>query len=90
VEESLGLIQKQLAERPTAKAKTKGKAKGKAKGKGKAAPKTAAKVAKPKVKAAAAPDTKSPLLLGCGKCRGSAKGCVQCRDPSFKGARWQR
>ena len=29
------------------------------------------------------------ILLGCGKCRGSHIGCIQCRDPSFGGARWQ-
>ena len=32
----------------------------------------------------------SAELLGCGKCRGSPKGCTQCRDPTFAGGRWQR
>lgn len=27
------------------------------------------------------------LLLGCGKCRRSATGCAQCRDPNFGGRR---
>ena len=30
------------------------------------------------------------IALGCGKCRGAPMGCVQCRDPNFKGSRWQR
>ena len=28
--------------------------------------------------------------LGCGKCRGSHIGCVDCRDKDFTGSRWQR
>jgi hypothetical protein len=30
------------------------------------------------------------LLLGCSKCRGSPNGCIKCRDPNFKGQRYQR
>ena len=33
---------------------------------------------------------KDPLLLGCSKCRGSKKGCGQCRNPEFNGSRWQK
>lgn len=29
------------------------------------------------------------LQLGCPKCRGSAKGCLQCRNPLYKGKRYQ-
>ncbi len=32
----------------------------------------------------------SGLLLGCGKCRGIPTGCIKCRDPNFKGKRYQR
>ena len=28
--------------------------------------------------------------LGCGKCRGSPMGCVQCRNPAYSGHRWTR
>lgn len=35
-----------------------------------------------------APGTK--VMLGCSKCRGSPKGCCQCRNPSYGGRRWQR
>ncbi len=27
------------------------------------------------------------LILGCSKCRGSPGGCLQCRNPDFKGRR---
>ncbi len=30
------------------------------------------------------------LQLGCGKCRGSPTGCVQCRNPSYGGKRFTR
>jgi hypothetical protein len=30
------------------------------------------------------------LLLGCAKCRGCHTGCVQCKNPDFKGKRYQR
>ncbi len=30
------------------------------------------------------------LQLGCGKCRGSPVGCLQCRDASFKGSRYTK
>ena len=76
-----------------------GKGKGKAKAKAKTEPKSkaAAKVktksktkAAPKAKVEATYHGKKALMLGCGKCRGSPKGCSQCRDPSFGGKRWQR
>ena len=70
-----------LAEAGEAKAKGKAKAKEKAKAKGKA-------VAKAIVKGAPKDSGKRPLQLGCSKCRGSPKGCGQCKDPSFKGKRF--
>jgi hypothetical protein len=30
------------------------------------------------------------LMLGCSKCRGSTGGCGQCRNPAFKGRRYQK
>ena len=30
------------------------------------------------------------MVLGCAKCRGSPKGCAQCRDPGFVGRRFTR
>ena len=30
------------------------------------------------------------LLLGCARCRGSTIGCLSCRDPNFKGTRFQK
>ena len=62
-----------------AKPAAKGKAKPAAKGKAKAAAKRKAKTA----------DKKNPngLLLGCGKCRRNSKGCTQCRNPDYRGAR---
>jgi microcompartment protein CcmK/EutM len=46
---------------------------------------------KPKPVAAKAKKAeKDPLLLGCSKCRGSKKGCGQCRNPEFNGSRWQK
>ena len=93
----------EVAPKGPAKAKAKSKAKAKAKAGGKPAAKAAAKatakastkaVAKGKAKAKAkslkTPSPKGPILLGCGKCRGSHKGCSQCRNPSFGGARWQK
>ena len=32
----------------------------------------------------------STTMLGCPKCRGCPKGCIQCRDPAYKGNRFQR
>ena len=29
-------------------------------------------------------------VLGCAKCRGSPKGCTQCRNPKFSGVRGPR
>lgn len=29
-----------------------------------------------------------PLILGCSKCRNSVGGCGQCRNPGYKGHRW--
>lgn len=63
--------------------KTAGKATGKANIQGEAKANTKAKS---KVTARAA----TALFLGCGKCRGSPSGCVQCRNPAFNGARWRR
>ena len=93
----------EVAPKGPAKAKAKSKAKAKAKAGGKPAAKAEAKaaakastkaVAKGKAKAKAkslkTPSPKGPILLGCGKCRGSHKGCSQCRNPSFGGARWQK
>lgn len=40
-------------------------------------------------KAPPSPTPAKGLKLGCGKCRGSHKGCTVCRDPSFGGKRWQ-
>lgn len=31
----------------------------------------------------------APVMLGCSKCRGSPKGCVQCRNPNYSGKRFQ-
>lgn len=64
-----------------AKGKTKGELGAKAKGKAKSKTKGPAK-AKPKVK--------GKLLMGCSRCRGSPKGCTTCRDPLWKGKRWQK
>ena len=62
--------------RRTRKAKAKAKPKAKAKAKSTARPRSAAA---------------SPLVIGgCSKCRGSAGGCPQCRDPSFRGRRFLR
>ena len=61
----------------------KGKAKAAAKGTAKA---LAAGKCKAKANAKAPP---AGLMLGCGKCRGSRFGCIQCREPSFGGRRWQ-
>ena len=36
------------------------------------------------------PKTKTKVMLGCSKCRGSPLGCAQCRDPSFGGKRFQK
>ena len=58
----------------TCKAKVKAACKAKCKAKGKAPIKTSVPA----------------KLLGCGKCRGSPKGCGQCRDPGFNGRRFQR
>ncbi len=86
VEESTNLILQQITKRDAAKAeatqgaKAKGKAKAKAKGKAKAK----AKAAMP-----ATPGQSQPKL-GCGKCRGSPAGCGNCKNPNFKGKRWQR
>ena len=74
---------------PKCKASAKGKAKSKVAPVCKAGPKAKAKSkgqAKAKGKTQAA---KKTLLLGCGKCRGSHTGCVQCRNPSYNGRRWQ-
>ena len=30
------------------------------------------------------------VKLGCPKCRGSPKGCIQCRNPAYSGCRYQR
>ena len=30
------------------------------------------------------------LQLGCSKCRGSPKGCIECRNPKFGGKRWTK
>jgi hypothetical protein len=38
----------------------------------------------------AAAETVTPLMLGCSKCRGSHRGCTQCRSASFIGRRYQR
>ena len=50
--------------------------------------------AKPACKAPkvmAKPKAASPALqLGCGKCRGSPVGCLQCRDANFKGNRYTK
>lgn len=35
----------------------------------------------------AAGEVPEELVLGCAKCRRSAKGCSQCRNPLFKGTR---
>ena len=90
------------AKETAAKAKGKEKAKGKAgpKAKGKAKSKAGAKAAaKANSKAGAKAEVKGKdkdagaapaVKLGCGKCRGARVGCVQCRDPSFRGARWQK
>ena len=43
----------------------------------------------PKVKAKPKADPPA-LQLGCGKCRGSPVGCLQCRDASFKGSRYTK
>ena len=39
--------------------------------------------------AAAPAGASSAILLGCSRCRGSSKGCVSCRNPSYKGKRFQ-
>ena len=46
-----------------------------------------AATAKGKVKARVGGDVG---LLGCGKCRGAHRGCVQCRSPKLGGVRLQR
>jgi hypothetical protein len=70
--------------KPEAKAKPKDKSKA-------AKPKVTTKAAKPMTKAvkpkANAVKPKANLQLGCGKCRKSKGGCVQCRDPAYGGKR---
>ena len=74
-----------------AKAKACGKAKAKACGKAKAKAGGKAKAkAGGKAKAKAHGEAHGGLKLGCGKCRGSPKGCLQCRDPSYGGHRWTK
>ena len=65
----------------TTQAKATKNPKAKAKTKPKAAPKAQEKKKAPHATA---------FLLGCSKCRGSHVGCGKCRDPAFKGVRWQR
>ena len=83
-----------------AKSKAAAKCKGKAKAKAEAPPcsvKAKAKAkskATAKAKAKATPSSTSAkgksMILGCSKCRGSPKGCVQCRNPGYKGHRYTR
>ena len=49
--------------------------------------KPACKAPKVMAKPKAAPPA---LQLGCGKCRGSPVGCLQCRDANFKGNRYTK
>ena len=49
--------------------------------------KPACKAPKVMAKPKAAPPA---LQLGCGKCRGSPVGCLQCRDANFKGSRYTK
>ena len=87
------------------KAKAKAKAKGTGKKKGGAkdndkSSDTAAECATGPLKRPAAaecetgslkrPAAAGKMLLGCPKCRGSHGGCLQCRDPSYTGKRYQR
>ena len=74
-----------------AKAKPKAKAKAKPKAKSKTEGKTATPVkCKSKAKAKAVPKAADLVMLGCPKCRGCHSGCVQCRNPGYKGKRYSR
>jgi len=83
------------AAKATAKA-TAHAAKAAAKAKAKATAEAAKAAAKANAKAPAeACDTarekgKRPLQLGCSKCRGSPKGCTQCRSDAFSGKRFTK
>ena len=81
------------AAKATAKA-TAHAAKSAAKAKAKATAEAAKAAAKAKAPAEAC-DTarekgKRPLQLGCSKCRGSPKGCTQCRSDAFSGKRFTK
>lgn len=72
----------------TAMKKAAAKAMKKAAAKSVAAKSSAAKPKAPPIAAEVPlPITEVPLVLGCGKCRRSPKGCGQCRNPAFKGKR---
>lgn len=81
--------------------KAKGKAAAKGKAKAKSHPLQKAPCAKSKAKAkaeaptiakrpAGSPNPPGGLKLGCMKCRGAAKGCVQCRRSDYSGRRVTR
>ena len=85
------LLAKSVKVKDVAKAKAKAKASAKASAKAGAK----AKPTKPSAKGATSEGLNvnkrsASIMLGCGKCRGSRKGCSQCKSPKFNGRRYQR
>lgn len=92
IDECLGDILSSMSQKEEgAKAKAKARAKDKAKSKAKTKATAETTKAKTQANARERPSAKKHIILfGCGKCRGSHSGCLQCRRNDFQGRRWQR